>query len=102
MDAVIRVERDAEAASVHAASLLVEAVRAGASIGLSGGSTPTRTYELAVTEEPDWSAASAWLVDERFVPGDDPRSNGRLVAETILRRAQRRPAWHPVATDAAS
>ena len=41
------------------ARLLVEAVRAGQSIGLSGGSTPRRAYELAATQVPDWSPRRA-------------------------------------------
>ncbi|MGL6279088.1 MAG: 6-phosphogluconolactonase, partial [Gaiella sp.] len=53
-------------------------------------------------QEHDWSGATLWLVDERFVPADDTRANRARVDETILRRVERRPAWHPVATDAAS
>ncbi len=73
------------------ARLLVEAVRAGQSIGLSGGSTPRRAYELAATQEPDWSSAELWLVDDRCVPADDERSNARIVRETILDRLERAP-----------
>jgi 6-phosphogluconolactonase len=73
------------------ARLLVEAVRGGRSVGLSGGSTPRRAYELAATEEPDWSPAELWLVDDRCVPADDERSNARIVRETILDRLDRAP-----------
>jgi 6-phosphogluconolactonase len=73
------------------ARLLVEAARAGRSIGLSGGSTPRRAYELAATQEPDWSRAELWLVDDRCVPPTDDRSNARIVRETILDRLERAP-----------
>jgi 6-phosphogluconolactonase len=73
------------------ARLLVEAVRAGHSVALSGGSTPRRAYELAAAEEPDWSSAELWLVDDRCVPADDERSNARIVRETILDRLERAP-----------
>jgi 6-phosphogluconolactonase len=73
------------------ARLLVEAVREGRSIGLSGGSSPVRGYELAAAQQPDWSAAEVWLVDARCVPHDDERSNARLVREAILDRLERQP-----------
>jgi 6-phosphogluconolactonase len=73
------------------ARLLVEAVREGRSIGLSGGSSPVRGYELAAAQQPDWSAAEVWLVDARCVPHDDERSNARLVREAILDRLERPP-----------
>ena len=83
------------------ARLLVEAVHAGRSIGLSGGSSPVRGYELAAAEEPDWSASEVWLVDARCVPHDDERSNARLVQEAILDRLERLPrAVHFVDGDA--
>ena len=73
------------------ARYLVEAVRGGKSIGLSGGSSPVRGYELAAAQQPDWSAAEVWLVDARCVPHDDERSNARLVQEAILDRLERLP-----------
>ena len=69
-----------------AAELLVEAVRGGADIALSGGSAPGPAYELAAELEPDWSSATLWWGDERCVPPDDERSNYRLVRETVLDR----------------
>ena len=87
-DAEIRVLDDP---SGELARFLVEAVRAGRSIGLSGGSAPIRGYELAAAEQPDWSAAEVWLVDARCVPHDDERSNARLVQEAILDRLERPP-----------
>ena len=76
------VERDHAAASERAALLIVDAVRAGRSLGLSGGSTPSLTYRRAAALEPDWRDVSLWLGDDRYVPRDDERSNVRLLQET--------------------
>lgn len=89
---------DAAAAADAAAERLVEAVRAGSAIALSGGSTPGAAYERAATLEPDWSAATLWLADERCVAPDDPISNAHLVQNTILDRVAAQPRFHPVAT----
>ena len=70
---------DASAAADAAAAVLVEAVRAGRAVGLSGGSTPRVAYERAAGLEADWSTATLWLVDERCVLPADPLSNTRLV-----------------------
>jgi 6-phosphogluconolactonase len=70
---------------------LAEAVRAGATIALSGGSGPRGAYERAAVAEPDWSRSELWLVDDRCVPPDDERSNFRLVREAILDRLDRPP-----------
>jgi 6-phosphogluconolactonase len=98
MSLELRVVEDASAAADEVARLLVGAVRAGASIALSGGSTPRSAYERAASSEPDWGTASLWLADERCVPLDDPLSNQRLVRETILDRVAVRPRWHAIAT----
>lgn len=99
MDVELRIVADPASAAREAARVLVEAVRRGSSIGLSGGSTPRDAYELAAATEEDWSRASLWLVDERCVPTDDPRSNQRLVREAILERVTATPRWHPLATE---
>ena len=88
-----------EEAAEEAARRLVPAARAGAAIALSGGSTPRRAYERAAASEPEWSAASLWLADERVVPLDDERSNARLVRETLLDPLASKPTFHLVRTD---
>ncbi|MBM3679399.1 MAG: 6-phosphogluconolactonase [Actinobacteria bacterium] len=90
---------DAEEAAAHAASLLAEAARAGATIALSGGSTPRRAYVLAAGLEPDWSGADVWLGDERCVPAEDERANARLLRETLLAGVERAPRVHLVPTE---
>lgn len=99
MDVELRIVADPASAAREAARVLVESVRRGSSIGLSGGSTPRAAYELAAATEEDWSRADLWLVDERCVPTDDPRSNQRLVRTAILDRVTTIPRLHPLATE---
>src|SRR5262249_4604755 len=82
---------DAEQVASVVADELVAAARDGASIALTGGSTPGRAYELCAEREGDWSAASLWWGDERCVPPDDERSNFRLARETLLDRLEAAP-----------
>lgn len=98
MSVELEVLPDAAAATDRAADILVEAVRAGSSIALSGGSTPGAAYERSATTEPDWSAATLWLADERCVLPGDPLSNAYLLRTTILDRVASPPRFHPVAT----
>jgi 6-phosphogluconolactonase len=99
VDVDVVVAENAEAAAEAAAEILVEAARAGSEIALSGGSTPTRAYELAAAAEPDWGSASVWLVDERMVPADDPLSNAGLVKAALLASLSAAPRTHFVRTD---
>ena len=80
------ITEDAEAAAAAAAELLAEAAAAGGSIVLAGGSTPRRAYELAAELHSDWGDAEVWFGDDRCVPANDPRSNQRLVRESLLER----------------
>src|SRR5262249_33075785 len=82
---------DAEQVASVVADELVAAARDGASIALTGGSTPGRAYELCAEREGDWSAASLWWGDERCVPPEDERSNFRLARETLLDRREAAP-----------
>jgi 6-phosphogluconolactonase len=65
-------------------------------LSLAGGATPRATYERLTTLVDDWQGVELWLGDERLVPPDDPESNYRLVAETLLRGA--RAVAHAVPT----
>jgi 6-phosphogluconolactonase len=64
----------------------------GYSLFLSGGGTATDCYRrLAEMTGPgispapvDWSKIDVYLGDERCVPLDDPDSNHRMIAETLL------------------
>ncbi|HEY1316893.1 MAG TPA: 6-phosphogluconolactonase [Gaiella sp.] len=92
------VAQDEEDAARRAAELLAEAARQGGHIAFSGGSTPRRAYELAAQLVRDWNGVDAWLGDERCVPDRDPRSNLRLVRESLVAGAQAPPKVHPVDT----
>jgi 6-phosphogluconolactonase len=72
-------------------SLLAEQATRGASIVLTGGSTPARAYERAAKLEPDWSPVTLWWTDERCVPPDDERSNYGMARETLIRHLEGRP-----------
>lgn len=77
------------------------AVRGRASIAVSGGSTPGRFFDTLSTRRLDWDKVDVTLVDERFVPRDNPRSNHQLVAERLLRNeaadARFLPLYHAAA-----
>jgi 6-phosphogluconolactonase len=55
---------------------------------LAGGSTPAGLYRLLARrpfrDQVSWPDALFYLGDERCVPPDDPRSNTRMVRETLL------------------
>jgi 6-phosphogluconolactonase len=81
----LRVFDDPEQAAAAAAERLAQAAMAGGHIGLAGGHTPRRAYELvAAASGIDWSHVDLWFCDERCVAPDDPESNHLLVAESLL------------------
>lgn len=58
-------------------------------ISLSGGNTPKGLYTL-LAEAPyrdqiDWGKIHIFFGDERYVPFDDDRNNGKMAYETLLR-----------------
>ncbi len=58
--------------------------RGAALLIVSGGRTPLR-YFGALSDQPiDWSRVAVTLADERRVADDSPRSNAKLVRETLL------------------
>ncbi len=86
----VRILSDADALAELAATTIARALsRVGhprASLALAGGSTPRATYRRLIEEEVDWGRVDAWLGDERWVPPDHPRNNGRLAWDTFLHR----------------
>jgi len=78
-----------------AAERLADAITAGRRQGrtvhlsLAGGTTPRAAYQRLSALVDDWEGVELWLGDERLVPPDDPRSNYRLVAETLLHETGR-------------
>ena len=80
-----------EAASVAAADEIAERLAArldaqpGASLVVSGGTTPDRCFDVLSGKPLDWQRTHVVLSDERWVPPDDEASNERLVREALLK-----------------
>jgi len=90
----LRVVADAEGvareawAEVVASAAAAERASRPFVLGLSGGRTPQRLYELLAESPIDWSRARLFFCDERCVPPDDPASNYRLVHDALLSRVR--------------
>lgn len=58
------------------------------SVVLSGGNSPKKLYQLLTTAEyrkqVDWSKVSFFFGDERYVPFDNPDSNGLMAKQTLF------------------
>jgi 6-phosphogluconolactonase len=82
--------QDAETVAQRAAAHIVRqlerarAARGVAHLALSGGTTPGRTYELLGAQAEELADVELWFADERCVGPEDPESNYRLVAQTLL------------------
>jgi 6-phosphogluconolactonase len=88
-------EAVAAAASRRVADL-ISATTETFSLGLAGGSTPEATYKALRGMSPGWDRVTAWLSDERWVPPDDERSNGRMAESALLGHVDavfHRPKW---------
>lgn len=72
------------------------AERGKATIAVSGGSTPKQFFKALSTRAIDWPKVTVTLVDERFVPADNPRSNHLLVAENLLQGAAAEAGFLPL------
>lgn len=89
----VRIFPDSEALNRAAARALVEGIsatlRSGARfcLALSGGNTPRALYRLLAAEYRNgirWDRVHLFWGDERYVAWDDPRSNYRMVRESLL------------------
>ena len=70
-------------------------------VALSGGSSPEPFYMRLVTDPRfraiPWQQTHAWIVDERRVPEDDPKSNYRMIREVLVDHVpMRRRQAHPM------
>lgn len=100
----------AEEAAVGGAQRIADLVAEGGdrfTLGLAGGSTATATYEALRGRADGWQRVEAWLSDERWVPHDHERSNGRMAAEKLMDHVDarfHRPRWseHIEAADSAA
>lgn len=72
-----------------------------ASLAVSGGSTPKAFFRALSVRDIDWAKVVVTLVDERFVPPENDRSNHSLVSAHLLKekaaRAKFLPLYHAVA-----
>ena len=76
----LRVFDDHEALSAAAARTILD--RAPKTLGVTGGSTPKRMYEILAPSLP--ADGTYFLVDERYVPRDHPRSNAAMIEGTLF------------------
>jgi len=91
---------DTSEAAVQAASQriadLISTAQGRFSFGLAGGSAAEATYRMLRGRASGWDKVDAWLSDERWVPPDHERSNGRMAAVTLLDHVEAnfiRPRW---------
>jgi 6-phosphogluconolactonase len=62
-------------------------LRGAAHLALSGGGTPELAYRLMAADPQELDGTEIWFADERCVEPEDPQSNYRLAAETLLQPA---------------
>ncbi|MFV0294241.1 MAG: 6-phosphogluconolactonase [Paracoccus sp. (in: a-proteobacteria)] len=55
-----------------------------ASLCIPGGSTPAPMFSALAGLPLDWANITVFLNDERWVPGDHPRSNSGMLRKTLL------------------
>jgi 6-phosphogluconolactonase len=73
------------------------AARGLALLVVSGGMTPKLYFEALSKRDLDWSRVAVTLADERRVPDDSPRSNAKLVRETLLQNNAANAQFCPLA-----
>ena len=99
---------DGEALAVALSSSIADELRGAikargeALIAVSGGSTPKRLFELLSNETLDWSRVTVTLVDERWVPDTDERSNARMVEALLLQHKAADAEFVPLYVEAAT
>lgn len=93
---------DALAIDVAAQLTAAIAVRGSAAIAVSGGSTPKQFFEVLSEQDINWERVTITLVDERFVPADNERSNHRLVATHLLKDKAEAATFVPLYQQASS
>jgi 6-phosphogluconolactonase len=93
MNLDLRIFRDLENLSRHAAELFVQQAaraiqeRGQVLVALNGGNTPTRLFQLLASDYRDtvvWSRVHVFWGDERCVPPDDPGSSYGQAKEVLL------------------
>jgi 6-phosphogluconolactonase len=90
----------AERIAARLRSALAE--RGRAVLAVSGGSTPKDFFARLSRETLDWANVQVTLVDERWVPDTDARSNAQLVKSLLLQHAASAAQFVPLYTGAAT
>ncbi|MDD2869512.1 6-phosphogluconolactonase [Neomegalonema sp.] len=95
-------EAQALALAAAAAADLAEAIRlrGRASLAVPGGTTPGPFLVELSRADLDWAKLSVTLTDERWVPEESERSNGRLLRATLLRGPASAARFIPLFTGA--
>ncbi|KAF1715618.1 6-phosphogluconolactonase [Pseudoxanthomonas yeongjuensis] len=75
------------------------AARDHASLALSGGNTPKRFLQALSRQALPWRNVGVTLVDERWVPESNERSNARLLRENLLHGAAAEARFLPLHRD---
>lgn len=98
---------DREMAAIGLANVLAGALNSRllthdhASFAVPGGSTPGPVFDALCAADLDWSRVSVFATDERWVPEDDPRSNGRLIRSRLLTGPAAKASFVPLYRDVA-
>ena len=71
-------------AATIAAELRAALTLGPATLSVPGGTTPGPVFDALSETDLDWSRVAVLLNDERWVSGDSPRSNTRLLRERLL------------------
>lgn len=96
MDKVIHDTPDDLATAVAGEIADLVASKSRLTLGLAGGSSPEPTYRKLRNMDVEWPKVHVWLSDERWVPWDHERCNGRMASETLLDHVGahfHRPPW---------
>jgi 6-phosphogluconolactonase len=73
------------------------AARGAALLIVSGGKSPARFFDRLSKIELDWARVAITLADERRVADDSPRSNARLVRQTLVQNYAAAASFSPLA-----
>ena len=99
---------DREALAEGLADKVAEALRTAiagggaATLAVSGGSTPKLFFHALSKKALDWEQVVVTLVDERWTPETEERSNARLVKEHLLWNEAAAAVFTPLYVDASA
>nr|WP_202617962.1 6-phosphogluconolactonase [Aureimonas leprariae] len=92
----------AEALAAGVAAVLAGgiATRGGATLAVSGGSTPKLFLQTLAKADIDWASVCVTLVDERWVPESSDRSNTAFLRRHFLQGPAAQARFEPLHEDA--